>query len=856
MSIFVKSSLNEITVRNKEIQCKFFPLTGRYSIITPQGALTNIFPLIFVENESITMLDKPRPRLTPKWNIKKTHPTLTAFFPQKIKDEEFTEDMVQLHEFWDQIDQGLEAKIPLKFAASSANGEITGNLCIKLYDSLSNAKYTTIYIEIENWDGFEHLPQIHSYVPLAADSLSAWELFDYVVDPHLITFFRNGYQSWAPNSLLDYNHKAITSALKLGKNNFENQDEAINSRYYSEMITALTDIKSEKSIIIGFTTHKRQFNRVLMDRMKNKGSFQFMAAISQVDGIPINFLKPRHIKSEELLIFFTPENLGVQGLCSWAEITGKRMESRIYYPPEKIRFKGGTLAGYCSWYYYYTKITEQDMVKNLNFFKTNKGYPINLIQLDDGFQTEVGDFESVISEKFPNGMRYLVDKIHDAGYLAGLWIAPFFAQDSSELFKEHPDWFLRDKDDKLILAAFNWGSKVYALDISKKEVLDHVRSLVRTIVEDWRYDYIKIDFVYSSEIIGSKYYSPGMTRAEVYRNGVEFIRDQMGEDTLLLGCGAPLGPSIGLVDAMRIGADTAAKWRIFGKLGDLVHYNLNLGLPALKPAMLATVLRNFMHNKLWANDPDCVMVRTNKSKLNIDEIQFQLTVMGLSAGMIMFSDDLTLLEKERLRYMKLLLPPYKERALPLDMLKQRDPEIFGLYTDAPIGKRILLTLLNWKDQKKSIKFKIGEVINSLKADIDTSEFLIYDFWKKKLLPGVFERNENITISNIAKHGCVYYAIIPIPQNQTIPLIISSNLHITQGCQEITNVEYISDYKKLVVEFNLRYHDGNIVLFSKTKLKPQIVSGRNFETLKVKDLGYITEFPVFFPIDKELSLYFE
>ncbi len=207
MSIFVKSTLNEITVRNKEIQCKFFPLTGRYSIITPQGALTNIFPLIFIENESLTILDEPRPRLAPNWNIKKNHPNLTAFFPQKVKEDEFSEDMVQLQEFWDQIDQGLEGKIPLKFAASSAKGIITGNLCIKLYDSLSNAKYITIYLELENWEGFDHPPNIHSYVPLAADSLSVWELFDYRLNPRSITFFRNGYQSWTPNNLLDYRHK-------------------------------------------------------------------------------------------------------------------------------------------------------------------------------------------------------------------------------------------------------------------------------------------------------------------------------------------------------------------------------------------------------------------------------------------------------------------------------------------------------------------------------------------------------------------------------------------------------------------------------------------------------------------------
>ncbi|MBN2156147.1 MAG: alpha-galactosidase [Candidatus Lokiarchaeota archaeon] len=855
MSIIVKSALKEIVVQNKKIQCKFYPSTGRFDILSPQGSLINVFPLIFIENESITLLDEPHGAFEPQWNMKTVHRDLIAFFPQEISNQEFSENMVVLKEFTDQIDQGLIAKIPLKFSASNSNGIITGFLCFKLYDSLLNAHLATIYIQIDEWVGFEHTPKIHSYVPLGADLLSKWILHDdYRLNPRNVTFFRNGYQSWSPNNLLGYKQKAHLSILKIGKNTMENQDPAIKTRYFSEMFTSVTDTKSKKSLIIGFTTHKRQFNRILMDRMRFKGKFRCLLAISQVDSIPINLLKPKHIKSEELIVFFTEKHMGVQGLCSWAELSGKIMDGRTYKPSEASKFNG-TLSGYCSWYYYYTKVTEQDIIDNLNFFTNNKGYPINLIQLDDGYQTEVGDFTS-INEKFPNGMRFLVDKIHDRRFLAGLWIAPFFAQDRSELFQTHPEWFLRDKDGKMILGALNWGSKVYALDISKQAVIDHVKNLIQTIVEDWNYDYIKIDFVYASEIIGSQYYIPGVTRAEVYRNGIEFIRDVMGDDTILLGCGAPLGPSIGIVDAMRIGEDTAAKWRVLGKFGDIMHKRLNLDLPALKPAMQATVLRSFMHKRLWINDPDCVVVRENKSKLSLDEIHFQLTIMGLSGGMIMFSDDLTLLKKERLRFMKLLLPPYKEGASSLDMLIKRDPELFGLFTTSTIGDRILLALLNWKDRNKSIKFTIRDILTSLNKTLKATKFYIYDFWKQRKLPGIFGIDERITISNVVKHGCKYFSIIPIKPNDLSPVLLSSDLHISQGCQEIKKYEYFPEEKKLTIVFDLNYHEGTITILSKTKLKPHILSGRDFETIELREEGYTIKIPVLFPIDKTLTLYFE
>jgi hypothetical protein len=61
---------------------------------------------------------------------------------------------------------------------------------------------------------------------------------------------------------------------------------------------------------------------------------------------------------------------------------------------------------------------------------------------------------------------------------------------------------------------------------------------------------------------------------------------------------------------------------------------------------------------------------------------------------------------------------------------------------------------------------------------------------------------------------------------------------------------------LQIEFNLLYHDGIITILSKSKLKPQIVSGRNFKITEIDDYGYLIDVPVFFPIDKSLSLYFD
>lgn len=58
---------------------------------------------------------------------------------------------------------------------------------------------------------------------------------------------------------------------------------------------------------------------------------------------------------------------------------------------------------------------------------------VNTFQVDDGYQTAVGDWLSVDSKKFPFGMRRVADAVHQRGLKAGLWLAPL-------QYKRMPIW--------------------------------------------------------------------------------------------------------------------------------------------------------------------------------------------------------------------------------------------------------------------------------------------------------------------------------------------------------------------------------------------------------------------------------
>src|SRR5580704_2136802 len=45
-------------------------------------------------------------------------------------------------------------------------------------------------------------------------------------------------------------------------------------------------------------------------------------------------------------------------------------------------------------------------------------------------------------QKFPNGLKPLIDKVHSLGMDFGLWVEPEMVNPDSDLYREHPDWVL------------------------------------------------------------------------------------------------------------------------------------------------------------------------------------------------------------------------------------------------------------------------------------------------------------------------------------------------------------------------------------------------------------------------------
>lgn len=353
--------------------------------------------------------------------------------------------------------------------------------------------------------------------------------------------------------------------------------------------------------------------------------------------------------------------------------------------------------GWTSWYNYYTGITEEIIINNLSAF-SEKNIPIEIFQVDDGYQNAVGDW-LIVNEKFPRGMKYIADSIKDRGYKAGLWLAPFICEKRSELYKKHKNWLLRDKKGRLVRAGFNpgWSGTFYALDFYNKEVREYLIRIFNKVLVEWSFDMVKLDFLYAVALMPGKY----KTRGQIMHEAMEFIREIVG-NKIILGCGVPLGSSFGLVDYCRIGSDVALKWE--DELLNKLKYRERV---STINAITSTIGRRHLNGNAFYNDPDVFILREKNNKLTKNQRNTLYILNLIFGGLVFTSDNINEYSGEEMKkYLSLF--PIREKNI------ERVVNTQGLYqVEFNIDDRNYLSMSNLSD--KEVKFHIEEGIYFEKA---------------------------------------------------------------------------------------------------------------------------------------------
>ncbi|WP_284010676.1 glycoside hydrolase family 36 protein [Haloarcula pelagica] len=484
--------------------------------------------------------------------------------------------------------------------------------------------------------------------PLAADDLA--------FGPET-QVYRHGYQSWTP-----------TAALPVGEAfpAVEPVDVPMMTDVAAPTTTSHCQIglaEDDTTLTAGFLDHAEFVTR--FDYEHGDG-VESLSAVCPGDGVDL--APGETVRSAPLRIDAThPVD---EALAAIAERTGARMDARVgeWVP-----------TGWCSWYHYFTEVTAADVRTNRAALD-DWGLPAEIVQLDDGYQTAFGDWRT-LAEGFED-MTALVADIDDAGHTPGLWLAPFFVQEDAALVDEHPEWLLTDGDGAFVSAGERHG-EMYGLDLTHPGVQRWLRETFRTITEEWGFEYLKLDFLYAGALPGERF--ADVTRAEAYRRGLAAIREAVGDGTYILGCGAPQGQSVGFVDAMRVGPDTAEYW---------VREGESASEPAHENAIRNVLNRDYLHRRWWVNDPDCQLVRET-TELSMAERETFAAIVALTGGSNVFSDKISEIGAGGRELLERSLPPVEDGTV-AGVGGVEFPERIECERPADAGRAV--ALFNWRDE--------------------------------------------------------------------------------------------------------------------------------------------------------------
>lgn len=600
---------------------------------------------------------------------------------------------------------------------------------------------------------------------------------------HTPVFLNNGWQSWSPSGVCQrFDRQQRTRLGRLASPMVDNPGTPITRRpahFSSDMFALIGDRISRNALVAGFLSQKQHFGS-LECRTDGPPEFTFWA-----NGDTAELLPGYSITTDWAAYAFA--NLSdASPLKSYLEAVNRENEIRLPVKPP---------VGWCSWYYYFTKVDARDIRQNLNeILSMRDSLPLNLLQIDDGYQKDVGSWLE-FNKKFPQGVKPLADEIRSGGLTPGIWLAPYIVEKKSALRKKHPEWLLKDAKGKPANAGFGWGRLTTALDLTIPEALDYTTRVIRTAVQEWGFPYLKLDFLYAAAVKGI-YQDPTKTRAQVLRMGLESIRQAAGEETMLLACGCPVGSALGLFDLMRISADVGPTWEPEFK-GIQAFIRNEPNMPSARNAIHNILSRADQDSHWWGNDPDCLLVRPD-SKLTLAEVQSLATAIGITGGAMLISDDLTQLPEERLRIAQSLIPVLPGNPVMLDRFESAMPSKIRHTAKDALGDYQLAAMFNWSDQPADLTFRLSDWQLSHRWT-----WMLREFWTGE----VGECREEYTFHNVPPHGARLLALRPQTGE---PLYLGSDLHFSQGT-ELTRWELRPDGLGLTLSLG-REAAGKIYLY--------------------------------------------
>ena len=424
--------------------------------------------------------------------------------------------------------------------------------------------------------------------------------------------------------------------------------------------------------------------------------------------------------------------------------------------------------GWMTWYAVMFDASEETVLENAKWQSENlRDFGANTIWVDwewyhdnipcnrtDGVNSLMCD-----PKKYPNGMKYLADKIRELGLVPSIWIGFTHEPGPNKYIEKYPD---------IVLAEHHTWCGYYFYDFTNPHYLNEYLPEALGNVKSWGYDAVKYDVLPSStyvhELHHDKMYDPSQTTYEAYRNMIKKTREILGKDMYMLSCSGAYQPSVlwasDMFDAARIGDDIFS-WE--ENLNNIVR------------------IREFypLHNIQLHVDADNVVIRDEFN--NFEQAKSRTAVISMLGLPFTFGDRFKVLDDERVDLLKRALPIVDMHPMDLNPgMFNKEDMLINLNIQKDYETYQVTGAFNMKETEASRTISIDKDLHLVKG-----KYLVYDFYRDEFL-GI--RDKEISLDFVPYEA----RILSVRPYQGRPQVISTSRHITQGAAEIKAMSFLEN----------------------------------------------------------------
>lgn len=421
----------------------------------------------------------------------------------------------------------------------------------------------------------------------------------------------------------------------------------------------------------------------------------------------------------------------------------------------------GATSLWCSWYAHRMGMTEDRVLANADVAARHfRPLGLEIMQLDHGWQRGDITGDWVPNERFPHGLAWLAAELKKRhGLRLGVWISPTDVAETSDLFRQHPDWMLRGADGK---PRVNWqwywkpNPNCYELDATHPDAYRFIVDTFKRLTDEG-VSYFKIDFIAAA---GGEHFVQHDRKAtrgwSVLRRSMEAVREGAGGAAWIRYCQTPPILSAGLASSAYGGDDTldAGISGRFDVLRDNAH---------------ALAAGWWLNDRPYHREVCDMSVRMQGS---IEEVRVRAAIMTLAGCSISWSDELCYLPPSRIRLMQQCLPPGNPPMRPADIFEREVPSVWLVNITNTFENWVAAGLFNFGQTPEKRMLSFEQIGLDPKA-----EYAVFEFWEERFL-GVCR-------------GCVELELPPessrivsIRRVTGVPQVIGSDMHLLQGWHEI------------------------------------------------------------------------